>query len=214
MTDKPLILGAILYEGFELLDMFGPLEMFTALPPELLQVVMIAETKGPVKAGSMSNSPVPTVLADHGFDDAPGLDLILLPGGIGTFPELENEKMLNFLREKSALAQITSSVCTGSALLAKAGLLDGRRATSNKMFFSLAAAQSDKVMWVEQARWVDDGEFVTSSGVSAGIDMALAIIARLFGQDTAENIAMGAEYTWHHDADVDPFAQYLNQGNI
>ena len=116
MTDKPLILGAILYEGFELLDMFGPLEMFTALAPELLQVVMIAETKGPVKAGSMSNGPVPTVLADYGFDDAPSLDLILLPGGIGTFPELENEKMLNFLREKSALAQITSSVCTGSAL--------------------------------------------------------------------------------------------------
>ena len=180
MTDKPLILGAILYEGFELLDMFGPLEMFTALAPELLQVVMIAETKGPVKAGSMSNGPVPTVLAHYGYEDAPSLDLILLPGGIGTFPELENEKMLNFLREKSALAQITSSVCTGSALLAKAGLLDGRKATTNKMFFSLAASQSDKVQWMEQARWVDDGEFVTSSGVSAGIDMALAIIARLF----------------------------------
>ena len=192
MTDKPLILGAILYEGFELLDMFGPLEMFTALAPELLQVVMIAETKGPVKAGSMSNGPVPTVLADYGFDDAPSLDLILLPGGIGTFPELENEKMLNFLREKSALAQITSSVCTGSALLAKAGLLDGRKATTNKMFFSLAASQSDKVQWMEQARWVDDGEFVTSSGVSAGIDMALAIVRTEHSADELREAARRA----------------------
>lgn len=214
MSGKPLVLGAVLYEGFELLDMFGPLEMFTALPPELLQVVMIAQDKGPVKAGSMSGAPVPTVLADYGFNDAPVLDLIVLPGGIGTFGELENEAMLNFLRERSKHAQITSSVCSGSALLAKAGLLDGRKATSNKMFFNLAAMQSDKVDWIEAARWVDDGEFVTSSGVSAGIDMSLAIIARLFGDETAEMIANGAEYTWHRDADIDPFTQYLNEGSI
>ena len=214
MNDRPLNLGAVLYEGFELLDMFGPLEMFTALPPEMLQVVMIAETKGPVKAGSMANSPMPTFVADYGFDDAPDLDLILLPGGIGTFSELENEEMLSFLRGRSEKAQITSSVCSGSALLAKAGLLDGRRATSNKMFFNLAVMQSDRVKWIETARWVDDGKFVTSSGISAGIDMALAIIARLFGIETAETIARGAEYRWHREADVDPFAQYLNEGNM
>ncbi len=213
MTDRPLTLGAVLYEGFELLDMFGPLEMFTAVPPELLQVVMIAEKKGTVKAGSMANSPMPTFIADYGFDDAPALDLILVPGGIGTFAELDNEKMLSFLRERAGKAQITLSVCSGSALLAKAGLLDGHRATSNKMFFNLAVAQSDKVDWVEAARWVDDGKLVTSSGVSAGIDMALAIIARLFGSEAAETIARGAEYTWHRDADVDPFVQYLNKAS-
>lgn len=212
MSDKPLTLGAVLYEGFELLDMFGPLEMFTALPPELLQVVMVAEMAGPVKAGSMTGNAMPTRIADYGYDDAPHLDLILLPGGVGTFPELENEKMLGFLRERAASARITSSVCSGSALLAKAGLLDGKKATSNKMFFNLAAMQSDKVDWQERARWVDDGEVVTSSGVSAGIDMALAIIARLFGDDVAENIAIGAECTWHRDADTDPFTQYLNDG--
>ena len=212
MPDKPLTLGAILYEGFEILDMFGPLEMFTALPPELLQVVMIAETAGPVKAGSMSGNAMPDFIADYGFADAPHLDLILLPGGVGTIPELDNENMLTFLRERSSQAQITSSVCTGSALLAKAGLLDGRKATCNKMFFNLATAQSDKVDWQERARWVDAGEFVTSSGVSAGIDMALAIIARLFGREMADGIAIGAEYTWHRDADTDPFSQYLNHG--
>ena len=214
MTDRPLTLGAVLYEGFELLDMFGPLEMFTALPPEILQVVMVAESKGPVIAGSMANSPMPTCMADYGFDDAPELDLILVPGGVGTIAELENEKTLSFLRDRTGKAQITSSVCSGSALLAKAGLLDGHRATSNKMFFNLAVMQSDRVDWVETARWVDDGKFVTSSGVSAGIDMALAIIARLFGNETAEAIAIGAEYTWHREADVDPFVQNLNEGSI
>lgn len=189
MSDQPLMLGAVLYEGFELLDLFGPLEMFTALPPDMLQAVLIAESKGPVRAGSMADSPMPSSVADYGFDDAPDLDVILVPGGVGTIAELENQKTLSFLRDRAGRAQITSSVCSGSALLAKAGLLDGHRATSNKMFFNLAVMQSDRVDWIETARWVDDGDVVTSSGVSAGIDMSLAIIARLFGQEMAETIA-------------------------
>ena len=105
------------------------------------------------------------------------------------------------------------SVCSGSAILAKAGLLDGRRATSNKQFFSLATAQSEKVKWIEKARWVEDGKMATSSGVSAGIDMALAVIARLYGQERAEQIAASTEYEWHQDAAWDPFVKYLNQGD-
>ena len=136
-----LILGAILYEGFELLDMFGPLEMFTALPADLLEVVMIAEKEGTVKAGSMSGAPMPSVLADYSFDTAPALDLILVPGGMGTIAELGNEAMLDFLAERAKTAAITSSVCTGSALLAKAGILDGKKATSNKQVFNLAVGE-------------------------------------------------------------------------
>ena len=188
-----LILGAILYEGFELLDMFGPLEMFTALPADLLEVVMIAEKEGTVKAGSMSGAPMPSVLADYSFDTAPALDLILVPGGMGTIAELGNEAMLDFLAERAKTAAITSSVCTGSALLAKAGILDGKKATSNKQVFNLAVDSSDNVDWIESARWVDDGNVVTSSGVSAGIDMSLAIIARLIDVETAEAIANAAE---------------------
>jgi putative intracellular protease/amidase len=205
-----LILGAVLYEGFELLDLFGPLEMFTALPPEALEVVMIAQQAGPILAGSMSGAKMPTVNADYSFDDAPALDILLLPGGLGTIPELENPLMLDFLANRAATAKITASVCSGSALLAKAGVLDGHKATSNKQFFSLATSSSDKVDWQERARWVDDGPVVTSSGVSAGTDMALAIIARLFGQEMAEGIANGAEYSWHRSADDDPFAGQLN----
>ncbi|MBI3248336.1 MAG: DJ-1/PfpI family protein [Deltaproteobacteria bacterium] len=209
MSDShtPLTLGAIFYEGFELLDVYGPLEMFGSVGPEL-RIVTVAQ-----KAGAVTSTQGPKTLAQCGFDDCPALDLILLPGGVGTLAELHNEAILEFLRRRSATAQVTMSVCSGSAILAKAGLLDGRRATSNKQFFSLATAQSREVEWVEQARWVEDGNMVTSSGVSAGIDMALAIIARLYGQERAEKIAAGTEYEWHQDATWDPFVKYLNQGD-
>lgn len=201
-----LTLGAILYKDFELLDLYGPLEMFGSLGEEI-RIVTLAESPGPVAA-----TQGPATVAQFGFADAPELDLLLLPGGIGTIAELSNDALLDFLRERSVRAQITMSVCSGSALLAKAGLLDDRRATSNKMFFSLATSQSDKVAWVEAARWVVDGPMVTSSGVSAGIDMALAVIESLFGSERAEEIAAYTEYQWHRDADSDPFVQYLNQG--
>jgi putative intracellular protease/amidase len=209
---RPLTLGVILYPGFELLDVFGPLEMFNSVGRAALISHMVAERAGPVSAGTVADGPVgPRVLADYGFDDAPELDLLLIPGGVGTFPELANPKMLEFLRARSRRARITASVCTGSALLAKAGILDGLRATSNKQVFALATRQSGNVEWVEAARWVDAGAVVTSAGVSAGMDMALAIIARLFGNDAAETIAVATEYTWHRDADVDPFVAHLNQ---
>src|SRR5215470_8283599 len=209
MSDShaPRTLGAIFYNGFELLDVYGPLEMFGSVGPEL-RIVTVAQ-----KAGAVTSTQGPKTLAQYGFDDCPALDLILLPGGVGTLPELNNEAILEFLRRRSATAQVTMSVCSGSAILAKAGLLDGRRATSNKQFFSLATAQSEKVKWIEKARWVEDGNMATSSGVSAGIDMALAIIARLYGQERAEQIAAWTEYEWHQDAAWDPFVKYLNQGD-
>jgi putative intracellular protease/amidase len=132
-------LGAIFYNDFELLDVYGPLEMFGALGDEI-EIVTIAERAGPV-----SSSAGPKTIADYGFNDAPELDLILLPGGIGTIPELANEAMLTFLKARAPKSQITMSVCTGSALLAKAGLLNGLAATSNKLFFDLARSQSDQV---------------------------------------------------------------------
>ena len=201
-------LGAVLYNDFELLDAYGPLEMFGCLGDEL-EIVVIAENKGPVKS-----SGGPQTVAEYDFTDAPVLDLVLLPGGIGTVPELANEKLLDFLRERCPAATINMSVCSGSALFAKAGLLDGLRATSNKMFFSLATSQSDQVKWVEAARWVDAGRYVTSSGVSAGTDMALAVIERLHGTERALEVAAYTEYQWHRDADTDPFENSLNKGDL
>jgi transcriptional regulator GlxA family with amidase domain len=105
-----------------------------------------------------------------------------------------------------ARTTITTTVCTGSALLARTGLLDGRPATSNKIAWDWGVQQGPRVKWMRQARWVDDGNIVTSSGVSAGIDMALGLIARLHGRDMALASARYMEYRWHEDAADDPFA--------
>jgi transcriptional regulator GlxA family with amidase domain len=147
-------------------------------------------------------------VADHSFDDCPDLDLVLVPGGFGTLAQLKNPRLVEWLQKRAERAEIVMSVCSGSALLARAGLLDGRRATSNKRYFSFAVAQGPKVQWVKEARWVDDGNRVTSSGVSAGIDMALHVVARLYGTDAAEKIANGTEYQWHRDPAKDPFARF------
>jgi len=199
-------LGALLYDQFELLDLYGPLEMFGSLGPEL-RIVTVAE-----KAGPVASAQGPRTLAEQTFADAPKLDLILVPGGIGTLSQLGNPALLEFLVQRAAQAEVTMSVCSGSALLAKGGLLDGRRATSNKQFFDLARSQSAKVDWVTEARFVEDGPFATSSGVSAGIDMALAVIARLWGQPRAQLIADATEYEWQTDPTRDPFVKFLNQG--
>jgi len=194
-------LGTILYPGFELLDVFGPLEMFGNLPG-MVEVKMIAQQKGPVPSAQG-----PRVVADHGFDDCPHLDLILVPGGLASRTEVENPVMIGWLRERVAEAEVAMTVCSGTALFARAGVLDGRRATTNKMFFHEVAAEGPKVQWIKEARWVEDGKFVTSSGVSAGTDMALAVIKRLLGEQASENLAMLAEYDWHRDPSWDPFAK-------
>src|SRR5918996_4091334 len=197
------VLSAVLYDKFELLDLYGPLEMFGSVVPEL-RIVTVAESPGPV-----ASAQGPSSVADHGYDDCPPLDLILVPGGIGTLAELDSP-LIPFLQDRAPAAEITMSVCTGSAILAKAGLLDGRRATSNKQFFDFARAQSDKVTWVEEARWVEDGPFASSSGVSAGTDMALGIIARLYGEERAGQISNLTEYEWRTDPTQDPFHRFLN----
>jgi len=194
-------LGVVLYPGFELLDVFGPLEMFGNLPG-VIEVTMVAQQAGPV-----TSAQGPSVVAEHGFASCPRLDLLLVPGGIGTRAEIDNPVMLAWLAERVAAAEIAMTVCTGTALFAHAGVLDGHRATTNKMMFKWVAEQGPKVHWVKEARWVEDGKFVTSSGVSAGIDMALAVIARLRGAEMSNMLAVATEYEWHQDAGWDPFAK-------
>jgi transcriptional regulator GlxA family with amidase domain len=194
-------LGVVLYPGFELLDVFGPLEMFGNLPGAV-EVVTVAERAGAVVSGQG-----PDVPAAYGFGDCPELDLLLVPGGPGTRTEVDNRALCEWLASRAPRAEVTMSVCTGSALLARAGLLNGRRATTNKMFFHWAAEHGPRVQWVREARWVVDGPFVTSSGVSAGMDMALAVIATLLGESVAEGLALATEYEWHRDPSWDPFAK-------
>jgi transcriptional regulator GlxA family with amidase domain len=111
------------------------------------------------------------------------------------------------LRARAQEARFVASVCTGSALLAKAGLLDGKRATSTKLAFAWVVKQGPRVKWIRKARWVQDGNVFTSSGVSAGMDMALGVIQHIFGLDTALGVARRAEYIWNEDKSFDPFAR-------
>jgi transcriptional regulator GlxA family with amidase domain len=193
--------GVLLFPGFELLDVFGPLEAF-GHAGDWLRCVTVAEQAGPV-----TSSQGPRAVADHGFDDCPPLDILLVPGGMGTRREVDNAALIDWIAARARRAETTTSVCTGAALLARAGVLDGRRATSNKRAFGWVSGQGPKVTWVRQARWVDDGDVLTSSGVSAGIDMALHLIGRLAGPAVRDEIATRMEYTWHSDAAHDPFAK-------
>lgn len=195
-------IAALVFPGFETLDLFGPIEMFGLLP-EQFRISIVAEHEGEV-----ASTHGPRTRVDHSFAATEAFDMLLVPGGPGTRVQVDNPAMMNWLWAKSAQAEVTMSVCTGSALLAKAGLLDGRGATSNKMSFAWVQEQGPAVDWVARARWVEDGRLFTSSGVSAGMDMSLAVIERLHDKDTARKVARYAEYTWHEDAAHDPFADH------
>jgi transcriptional regulator GlxA family with amidase domain len=199
----PRTIGIVLFEGFELLDVFGPCEAYGSRGLDgAFRLVMVARETGPI-----ASAQGPSAVADYSFTTAPHLDLLLIPGGIGTRREVNNDALVEWLRARADQVEIVTSVCTGAALLARAGLLDGHRATTNKRAFQWVASQGPSVNWIKQARWVEDGKFATSSGVSAGIDMALALIARLVSPGAAEETAITMEYEWHRDAGWDPFAK-------
>jgi len=194
-------LGALIFPGFEMLDLYGPLEMF-AMRPDAFEIVTVAERAGPVVAAGG-----PATVADVAMGDVRFVDVLLVPGGPGTRDALGDAALIGWLRETAAHAEIVASVCTGAALLAAAELLDGGPATTNKRAFDWVAGTRPDVDWQKRARWVEAGPIFTASGVSAGMDMALAMIARLMGRDAAEDAAHEAEYIWNHDPREDPFAK-------
>jgi transcriptional regulator GlxA family with amidase domain len=195
--------GVVLFDGFELLDVFGPLEAWGMLAAQgKCKVTMLAE-----RAGAIKSAQGPQAIAEYDFANCPHLELILVPGGIGTREEVKNQRLLDALKTRAQAAEVVTTVCTGTAILARTGLLDGHRATTNKRAFNWVVSNGPKVEWVREARWVEDGKFATSSGVTAGIDMALALMARLYGEKTAEEIAIAMEYEWHRNANWDPFAK-------
>ena len=192
--------GALLFPGFELLDVFGPLEMFGALPDDY-RLVTLAENAGPVESRQG-----PKAVADIALGEAAPYDILLVPGGRGTRREVDNGALIAWLRGHAEACEIVATVCTGAALLARTGLLDGRKATTNKASFDWVRTQGPGVDWQPRARWVVDGKYWTSSGVSAGMDMALALIAHVNGAETAQRVATYAEYRWNVDPDDDPFS--------
>ncbi len=202
LADKlpPKTLGVFVYPHFELLDVFGPLEMFGSLPDKI-KIVIIAEHPGRVKSDQGT-----AIYAETDLQHAPHLDYLFIPGGFGSRQLVSDKAVLSWIKQRADKADLVFSVCTGSALLAKAGVLDHHRATTNKKAFQWVTEQGPDVQWVKHARWVEDGKFITSSGVAAGTDMSLQVIARLYGMKTSERVANGAEYIWNKDPAKDPFA--------
>ena len=200
-TDKKLVVGMVVFEGFQLLDVFGPLEMFGGLRDKVT-ILMIGEKMGNIKSGAG-----PAVAVNHTFADVPALDVLMIPGGMGTRREVNNVPFIAAFKSLAEATPNVASICTGSAVLARTGLIDGLKATTNKRAYKWATSQGEKVNWVAQARWVEDGKYFTSSGISAGTDMALALIDKLLGRETATNVANNAEYEWNSDSHHDPFAK-------
>ena len=189
---------AILFEGFETLDMFGPVEMLGASGE--FEVRFYSLGGGIVT--SYQGVPVQTEKLTGELEP----EVLLLPGGMGVYDMLENEEFVSVLGALSNRAKYVLSVCNGAFLYAKAGVLDGRRATTYKARMDRAEEMFPKVKWERTARWTVDGNLYVSSGVSAGTDMALGFIADIFGRECAEKTARYAEYSWNPDSTHDPFA--------
>lgn len=175
----------VLFEGVTALDIIGPYEVLARLPGAELRFV--APEAGPVRTDNRKLA----LLAEHGMDDIPRADLLLVPGGLGTRRLMRDERALRWLRAIDQTTRITASVCTGSLLLAAAGLLRGRRANTHwavrSQLGKFGAIPCDE-------RYVRDGKYATAAGVSAGIDLALTLAIELAGESVAQSIQLSIEY--------------------
>ncbi|KAG0268536.1 hypothetical protein DFQ27_006452 [Actinomortierella ambigua] len=164
-------------------------------------IVLVGETMDPVTSDQQVK-----VYPDVTIQDAPKLDFFFLPGGHGTEAVIANKQLMEHIEERIDESRWCLTVCTGAAILAASGRADGRYMTTNKVAWNKFIEYGPKVKWVKRARWVQDGKYVSSSGVSAGIDMSFYMISALYGEPFAKQFANWIEYTRHTNANVDPFA--------
>jgi transcriptional regulator GlxA family with amidase domain len=178
-------IAILLYDKFTALDAIGPYEVLSRLPGA--SVTFVAAERGPVR----TDNGMLTLLVEHSLDDVREPDIVLVPGGPGEVAARAGGAALEWLRAVDRTSTWTTSVCTGSLVLAAAGLLDGRRATTHWLAFDELRRLGAEVV---DERVVFDGKLVTAAGVSAGIDMALALAARIAGEEIAQAIQLGIEY--------------------
>ena len=197
----PRVVGILIFPDVEVLDFCGPFEVFAsaALPAarhgdaetRLFEVVTIAERPGVVVCrGGLLVQP------HHSLADHPPLDILVVPGGYGTRRERENPVLLEWIARQRSKGALTTSVCTGAFLLGAAGLLDGRRTTTHWATIEELRGAHARTDVLADVRVVDEGEIITSAGVSAGIDMALHVVRRLHGEEVARRTARDMEYAW------------------
>ncbi|WP_328610526.1 DJ-1/PfpI family protein [Amycolatopsis sp. NBC_00345] len=189
MTEKQKTFAFVVYPGLTALDLVGPLQVLSGLAEAdpAFRVVVVGETLDPID----TDSPL-RIAPSHTFDAVPDPYAILVPGGAAlTLQALANRTLIGYLARAAESAELVTSVCTGSLLLGEAGLLNGREATTHWMFRDLLRAFGATPV---AKRWVEDGPVITAAGVSAGIDLALHLVERLAGAETARAVQFGIEY--------------------
>ena len=192
--------GILVFPDVEVLDFCGPFEVFsvTRLNEELrrqelspFEPVIVAETRAVVTAtGGLK------VVPDYSIDECPPLAILVVPGGWGTRKEIKNARLLEWIAKRAGEVETLTSVCTGSMLLGQAKLLDGRHATTHWRSLDWMRESFPAVTVEEKLHVVEDGNVLTSAGISAGIDMALRVVARYHGEAIARNTARNMEYAY------------------
>ena len=178
-------IAILIFEKLTALDAIGPYEVLRSVPG--WEIKFVGPEKGPLRTDSGALG----LSADHSLDEVSEADIVLVPGGTGNRPLLEDETVLSWLRQIDKTTKWTTSVCTGSLVLGAAGLLEGKRATCHWLFLErLREYGADPV----GGRFVEDGKLLTAAGVSAGIDMALHLVGQEVGPEVAQAVQLGIEY--------------------
>ncbi len=197
---NPLVVGILIFDQVEVLDVAGPFEVFSVTrlnemrrfeDTSPFRIILIAESLDQVSAiGGLRLTP------DVTFEECPELDLLLVPGGMGTRQEVNNTTLINWILRKASRTGLTASVCTGSSILGKAGLLDGRNATTHWRAFDFLSSCSPKAHIKKNVQFTLNEPIFTSAGVAAGIDLALRIVSHFFGPKIGQATARHMEYPY------------------
>lgn len=198
LRERPLRVLILLFPHVEVLDFAGPFEVFSVAARihwavhghAPFDVSTVARAHGPLRARHGL-----TVIPAHAFDDAPEADILIVPGGVMTEP-MADPATLAWVKREAARAPLTASVCTGAFVLAKLGLLDGRKATTHWEDIAELRHDYPHLDILENLAFVDTGDIVTSAGISAGIEMSLNLVSRMLGLDAGRATARQMEYEW------------------
>ncbi|KAJ5029521.1 class I glutamine amidotransferase-like protein [Bipolaris maydis] len=218
-ANVPKTYGFVLFRMFDMLDLYGPSEVLQFIGGSYpTNIVYIAETLDPVTTrpalaamNPLNSSVYPSITPTHTFETAPDLDVLVIPGGPGWRNPTTLNATMEYVRKTTPKVQQVLTICTGSALAARSGILNGKRATSNKSSWLSTVQNNPNTTWVPHARWVEDNSssppIWSSSGVTAGIDMMLHWVEKTYNAENATNIARFIEHVRITDPSIDPFGR-------